>query len=131
MKVTVIKDSVIYEQKIYKKDESFELDNEVAISLLERGYVQIEGGEEVAEALKEAGVDTISVPFQREELEAMEYKEVVALAKDLGLNAGGKKAEIIERILEFHADEEAGDDEELADGESESDELPQTDMPEM
>ena len=122
--VTVIKDSVIYDQKIYKKGESFDLDEKMAISLMEREYVYITGDEKVAEVLAENGVDTISIPFERAELELMEHKEIVQLAKDLGLKASGKKAEIIERILEFHAEEEFADDE------AEDTEMPNTDMPE-
>ena len=123
MKVKVVKDSVIHGQKIYKTDETFELNDDVAISLLERGYVEIEGGEEVAKALAEKGIETLNVPFEREQLEAMDYKELAQLAKDLGVKVSRKKDELVERILEFHADEEVA-------GETESDELPNTEMPE-
>ena len=122
MKVTVVKDSVIYNQTIYKKDESFECDDAIAISLLEREYVSIEGGEEVAQALTDAGIETLTVPFERAELELLDRAELVQLAKDLGVKANGKSEEIIERILEVHVDEEE-------DSES-TDDMPATGMPE-
>lgn len=130
MKVTVIRDSVIHAQQIYKVGDSFELDDDVAISLMDRGYVSIIGDEGTVEVLEEKGVTTMNVPFERADLELMEYRELVTLANELGLKVGRKKKdEVIERILEFRADEEV---EEIAhDEESETDELPNTDMPDM
>lgn len=124
MKVTVIKDSVIYQQTIYKEGQSFDCDDAIATSLLERGYVSVKGGEETAKALADAGIETLDVPFNREQLEEMDRTELIALAKDLGLKASGKNSEIIERIVEFHEIEEIeNNDEELG-------EMPDTGMPE-
>lgn len=124
VKVTVIKDSVIHRQQIYKINDSFMLDDKVAVRLLEDGYVSIEGGEEVAEVLAEAGIETLDVPFQKNQLEEMEYAEVVQLAKDLGVKASGKKTDIIERILESQSDDEVIEDD------ADCDEAPNTGMPE-
>ena len=39
------------------------------------------------------------LPQSREDFVAIPYKEVVSMAKGMGINAGGKKAEIVSRIL--------------------------------
>ena len=124
MEVKVIKDSVLYNQSIYKKDETMIVDDKIAVSLMERGYVQIEGGEEISQLLEDEGVETLDVPFDKEQLEKMDYKEIVQLAKDLDIKASGKKEEIIERLLESNVEDDEFLNEELSD-----DELPNTDMP--
>ena len=125
MKVIVIKDSVIHGQRIYKTGEAFELDNAVAQSLIERGYVtpEIHQPEDLPSNSDEEPIGGIE--YSREELAKFDRKELQRLAKNLGVKASGTNEEIIERVAELHAVEETADDEELGE-----DELPNTSMPE-
>lgn len=57
-----------------------------------------------AEVKKAAAKRTVKktpkqLPQSREDFVAIPYKEVVSMAKGMGINAGGKKAEIVSRIL--------------------------------
>lgn len=114
MNVTVIKDSVIYNGKIYAKDESFEANDLIGKSLIERGYVA-----EVDEA------KVLTGHLDKTQLEEMSYNDLKALASQMDLSAKGSKAELIERICgaEVSVDEDAVDEET-------TDEMPDTSMPE-
>lgn len=126
MKVIVCKEdeSVIYNSNIYRHGESFEVDDAIGKSLIDRGYVA------AADAAGEG--DT---------LEGMSYPKLKKLAAEMGVAATGTKDELIERIRNAGetADETETEDEEESEGgevegEEESgetaDELPNTDMPE-
>lgn len=126
MKVTVIKEneSVIYNGEIYRHGESFEVEDAIGESLMDRGYVSedfpvAEDEAEEQEAAVESG-----------ELGEMSYADLKSLAAQLGLDAKGRKDELIERIrahAENRPDEDAAD---LNDADESADELPNTDMPE-
>ena len=122
MKVTVIKndESVIYGGNIYKCGESFEVDDLIGKSLMERGYVAAEG-----ESQTESG------HLDEAQLRAMPYPSLKRLAADMGVSAVGDKETLIARICAVEVDCEApSDDEEEFEDEEPSDELPNTDMPE-
>ena len=126
MKVTVTKEneSVIYNGTIYSHGQSFDVDDAIGKSLMERGYVS------------DASSDAASGGNL---LETLSYPELKKLAAEKGVAATGKKEDLIARILaaeaedEYEADEEqdAAEDEEpkAAEDESEADELPNTSMP--
>ena len=129
MNVTVIKEqeSVIYNGVIYYHGDSFEVDEAIGESLMERGYVAItaaapadeapvEDTEEAVEELQEAVVEA-------DELEGMSYSELKRIAAQKGLSAIGKKDELIARIREAEMPVEEAE-------ESDCEELPNTAMPE-
>lgn len=121
MKVTVIKDSVIYKGVIYTVNDTFDADDAIAVSLEKRGYV--------TPAIEVVNVETVDeeVPttghLDSEDLANMSYQDLKKLASDLGLSANGKKEELIERIS-------ACEVEVPSDAVVEEDELPNTSMPE-
>ena len=121
MKVTVIKDSVIYKAIIYKVNETFDADDAIAIALEKRGYV--------TPAIEVGNIEIVEdeVPstghLDKGQLEDMSYQELKKLASDLGVSADGKKADLIERILAVEV-------EIPSDAVVEEDELPNTSMPE-
>ena len=132
MKVTVIKDSVIYNGVIYKEEQSFEACDAIAESLIERGYVK-----EITEAPIMTG------NLDRNQLEEMSYPELKRLASQMGLSANGKKDELIARICAVEVDvevegdntdddENAAPDENVGDteGDNSNGDLPNTSMPE-
>ena len=125
MKVTVIKDkeSVIYNGKIYGKGDSFDADDLIAKSLIERGYVSASSSEEEGEAVVHTGT------LDESQIKEMSYPELKKLAAEMGLDASGKKDELIARICatEIGVEADAVVDPE---GEESSDEMPNTDMPE-
>ena len=89
--VTNKNESVIYNGVIYKHEDAFEADDAIAKSLIERGYVK-----EVTTEADEAEVKTGYL--DKAQLEEMPYPELKRLAAQLGLDATGKKADLIERI---------------------------------
>lgn len=111
MIVTVIKqsESVIYNGKIYSCGQSFDVDDLIGKSLMERGYVSVNGESPVTE--EETKKESC--------LQEVPYTELKKLAASLGLPANGKKEELIERISAVENESESG-----------TDELPNTDMPE-
>lgn len=113
MNVTVTKknESVIYNGKIYSHGQSFEVDELIGKSLMERGYV--------SEAAQEP-------PAGENPLEGLSYAQLKKLAAERGVAATGKREELIARIAE--AENDAA--EEQDDTEEATDDLPNTDMPE-
>ena len=115
--VTNKEESVIYNGEIFKDGDVFDAEDIIAKSLIERGYVK-----EVTEAAPAGGEDVqegIGVP---DDLNELSYPELKKLAAKLGLDATGKKDELIARI------NSAGEEVEAV--EEASDELPNTSMPE-
>lgn len=133
MKATVInkEESVIYQGNIYRYGDSFEVDDSIGKSLIERGYIK--GETDNSDLFDEDEVCDVKA-----ELEKMSYPQLKAYASKLGVSASGKKEELIARILEFLAEDENEDetDFEEVDGkdsdedEEPGDELPNTSMPE-
>lgn len=124
MNVTVTKknESVIYNGKIYSHGQSFEVDDVIGKSLMERGYVSSAEVEDEAE-LHDAVVDS-------GDLDKMSAADLKSLAAQLGLDAKGRKDELIQRIR-AHAEAAPEESDDLEDSDAEeSDELPNTDMPE-
>lgn len=123
MNVTVIKnnESVIYEGKIYSHGQSFEVDDLIGKSLMERGYVAISVSESVDEVTTpsddEDNTDDVSIAS----LENAPYTELKKMAASMGLDSSGKKKDLIARII--GAEQNTDEDEPL-------DDLPNTDMPE-
>lgn len=135
MKVIVIKEneSVIYNGIIYKNGEAFEANDLIAKSLIERGYVKEENSEE--EAKMQTGY------LDKEQLEAMSYPDLKSLASQMGLDAKGKKEELIARICEAEVNVEEETTEGITEDENteganseeettEGGDLPNTSMPE-
>jgi len=124
MNVTVIKnnESVIYDGKIYSHGQSFEVDDLIGKSLMERGYVAMSIPDSVIEATTspdgEGNTDDVSI---KASLENASYTELKKMAASMGLNANGKKTDLIARII--GAEQDTEEDEALGD-------LPNTDMPE-
>lgn len=127
MIVTVIKDneSVIYNNKIYSKGQSFEVDDIIGKSLMERGYVAMDVTDSDADVETspddEGNTDDTSTNAS---LEEASYTELKKMAASMGLNANGKREELIARIIEAEQGAEQESDEEEA-----LDDLPNTDMP--
>lgn len=128
MKVTVIKkdESVIYNGVIYRNGESFDADDLIGQSLVERGYVTT-AIPEVTPAIPddegEAEDNSANVSLQE-----ASYTELKKLAASMGLPANGKKNDLIARIT---AAQEAADTEVTDEADEEiPDDLPNTDMPE-
>lgn len=119
MNVTVTKEneSVIYNGKIYSHGQSFDVDEVIGKSLIERGYV--------------AAADAVCA---EKSLEDLSYAELKKLAADMGVSATGKKEELIDRIRsaseEDEAETEAEEEQESEEGEADAEELPNTGMPE-
>lgn len=123
MFVKVIKESVIYNKKIYGKDDSFEINDNIGKSLIERGYVKEVDAEEK---------DVLTGEVDNSQLNELSYQELKALASQNGLSAKGTKDELIARIRESaEAIPEATEpkEEEIADDDISGD-LPNTSMPE-
>lgn len=124
MNVTVTKknESVIYNGKIYSHGQSFDVDDVIGKSLMERGYVssaEVKDEEELQDAVADS-----------DDLDKMSYPDLKSLAAQLGLDAKGRKDELIERIR-AHAEAAPEEHDDLDDSApEESDELPNTDMPE-
>lgn len=121
MNLTVIKDSVIYNGKIYENGETIENANEViGKSLIERGYV-----EEINEA------EILTGHLDETQLHEMSYQDLKRLAAQMGLDTTGKKDELIARIsgVEVNTDADAVTEDEPSEEET-SEGLPNTSMPE-
>lgn len=117
MNLTVIKDSVIYNGKIYAKGEVIENANEViGKSLIERGYV-----EETNEA------DILTGHLDEAQLQEMSYQDLKRLASQMGLDTTGKKGDLIARISGVEVSTE---DDAVIGEDNPSDNLPNTSMPE-
>lgn len=104
MLIEIIKEneSVIYQGSIFKKGDVLKMDDAVAASLMKRGYVAAVKAETIAvepDAEETAEENQIAGHLDREQLEEMTYQELKKLAADMGLDANGKKAELIERIV--------------------------------
>lgn len=127
MKVTVTKqnESVIYNGVIYTHGKSFDADEQIAKSLIERGYVEAE--EAAPDVEDEADMQTGYLDAAQ--LAEMPYPELKRLAAQMGVDATGKKEELIARIcavevgIEDEAVVESEEDEPAGD-------LPNTSMPE-
>lgn len=115
MNVTVTKEneSVIYNGKIYSHGQAFDVDDVIGKSLVERGYV--------AETAQTA-------PEGENSLEDLTYAELKKLAAERGVEATGRKVDIIARLRAMESDSEEADD--LSNDEENPDELPNTGMPE-
>ena len=117
MKVIVTKknESVIYNGNIYSHGQSFDVDEVIGKSLMERGYVAADGAADAEKSLED-----------------MSYPELKKLAAEMGLSATGKKEDLIARINgASEEDETEADDEEQESEEDETaDDLPNTGMPE-
>lgn len=122
MRVTVIKDSVIYNGKIIENGKSFDANDLIGQSLIERGYVAIAGS--VEETVDEAKV--LTGHLDEAQLRGMSYADLKRLAAQMELDAKGTKEELINRITAEEVDvpEEAVVEDEI------SDEMPDTSMPE-
>lgn len=124
MQVTVIHptESVIYNGVIHKCGQSFDVEDSIGKSLIERGYVSAEGDANVEGHLDKA------------QLMAMSYPTLKRLAADMGVSAVGNKETLVARICaatvycepqsEVEADSVEG--EALEDT---ADDLPNTSMP--
>ena len=127
--VKVIKDSVIYDGKIYKLDDTFKLDDIIATELIKNGNVVAFQEAEIIEPdnAEDSQVeqDVLTGTLDAEDLKSMKKDDLVRLAQQMGLDTKGTKDELIERIsnVEVEVDEEEEDDVE------ETDELPNTSMP--
>lgn len=123
MIITVIKDSVIYNGKIYNNGDTIENANEiVAKSLIERGYVkEIDADEK----------ELLTGHLDEAQLKEMSYQELKKLAAQMELDTSGKKEDLIARICntEVSVEKEAVVEEEIS-GEETTDEMPNTSMPE-
>ena len=120
MIVTVIKknESVIYGGKIYTSGQSFEVDESIGKSLIERGFVAL--------ASPPSSPKTEENDGDSSDLHEKSYAELKKLAGQMGISANGKKDELIARIesAREEVEAEAGEEEDF------SDDLPNTDMPE-
>lgn len=116
-------ESVIYNGEIYGYDDTFEVDDAIGKSLIERGLIsgetdkenlfsedEVADGEEIREAIE-----------MREDIDEMSYQELKSYASKLMISASGTKGELIERIKMYLAN--------LPEAE-ETEELPDTSMPE-
>ena len=123
MKVIVINknESVIYNSKIYREDDTFEADDVVAKSLIERGYVK-----EVTSPDAEAEAEVQTGYLDKSQLEDMSYSSLKRLAAQMGLDATGKKPDLIARIS---AEEVTVGEETEAEAEETDGDLPNTAMP--
>ena len=112
MNVTVTKEneSVIYNGKIYTHGMSFDVEDVIGNSLMNRGYVSVTSQE---------------APAPENDLEGLTYAELKKLAAERGVEATGRKVDIIARLRGIEAA-----DEEAEDLDEEADELPNTGMPE-
>lgn len=133
MLIKVIKDSVIYRGVIYPLDKEFECDDAIAESLIGRGYVEpVRGFYEEEELENEVTSDNEEVKGHLDPTDLAEnysYQELKKLASDLGVSANGKKEELIERICSVEVGYSPDAVVEVEE-EEESDELPNTSMPE-
>lgn len=125
MKVTVTHptDSVIHNGVIHKFGQSFEVEDSIGKSLMERGYVAAEG-----EAMEEAHLD-------RAQLMAMPYASLKRLAADMGLSSIGNKEALVSRICDatVYCEPQSEVEEDSVEGddlEDTADDLPNTSMPE-
>lgn len=123
MKVTVTKEneSVIYNGKIYSHGESFDVADVIGQSLMDRGYVS--STEQVEEADLQTGY------LDENQLQEMSYSDLKRLAAQMGVDATGKKDELIARISSVEVGFEPEEAEDAEEEES-ADELPNTNMPE-
>lgn len=88
------------------KSEPFELDNREAARLIDAGVAV-----EMEEAVSKETEKTENC-LDLEELKNMDKKELVQMAKDMGIQSYGNKEELIERIISAQKEEqeeEAGD----------------------
>lgn len=107
MKVIVISknESVIYDGKIFKLNDTFEADDAIAASLIERGYVAeaiapvpVEGEvEDPAPSVTDEADEADSIE-ESDGLEEASYTELKKLAASMGLPSNGKRVELIARI---------------------------------
>lgn len=131
-------EAVIYKRKIMAIGDTFDADDTIAESLIERKVVEPaepvpfeeptdeEPVEEEAvgeEPTDEEPVETVKAKWDKDDLMEWDYAEIKKLASDLGIKAVGKKEELIEKICEVEV--EIPLDEIMTE-----DELPATGMPE-
>lgn len=125
MKVTVTHptESVIYNGVIHKFGQTFDVEDSIGKSLMDRGYVAAE-----CDAMEEAHLD-------RAQLMAMPYASLKRLAADMGLSAVGNKETLVSRICDATVYCEPQNEVEAETVEAEAmddtaDDLPNTSMPE-
>lgn len=137
VKVINKSESVIYGSKIYGYEQSFEVDEIIGKSLIERGYVEQAGGvvrEEDAGAKGEQVADDVAEThtgyLDEAQIASMSYQDLKRLAAQMGLDTKGKKDDLIARICaeEVKVDDEAVAEDETTEGETAGD-LPNTSMP--
>ena len=109
VKVIHEKESVIYKEGIYKKDDVFEVDEVIAESLIERGYVvptEVSEAEVIDVEYEEVEeeVETVKGKWDKEDLKTWKVAELKELAEELGIEATGKKEELIEKICEVEVE---------------------------
>ena len=107
MKVTVINnsESVIYNGKIYGYEQSFDVDETIGKSLIDRGYVAETSSHNEVKPVEEQDEEVIDTA-ESNDLEDMSYQELKRMASQLGLDATGKKDELIARINAYNSTEE-------------------------
>ena len=123
MKVTVTHktESVIYNGIIYRNGESFDVEDVIGKSLMDRGYVSSTAP--VEEAEMQTGY------LDENQVNGLSYPDLKRLAAQMGLDATGKKEELVARIC---AEEVGIEDDAAVEAEEDeaADDLPNTDMPE-
>lgn len=121
MKVRVInkKESVIYKCEVHRFGDEFEMDSAIAKNLIEREFIEVVDEE----------AEVLTGHLDKEQLAGMPYKEVQKLAKDIGVDASGKKEEIIERIIAQEVELPFSDIVDEGDEVEEGIEVPNTNMP--
>ena len=90
--------SVIYKDKIYRENDHIEIDDAVGASLVKRGCI-----------IEYSEAEMVKGKWDKEDLKTWKVAELKELAAELGIDATGKKEELIERIcaveVELPADE--------------------------
>lgn len=109
MEVLIIKDSVIKNGEIIPCGNTIELDEENAHRLIKMGIV--EAVDKVHDEALAEEAESLTGYLDAEQLEDMKVEDLRKLAKDMGLDSTGKKAELIERITAEEVQVDVEDDE--------------------
>ena len=126
----IVNESVVYNGSIYKKNDIMNVDDAVGASLVKRGVITaFEETEEesVEEFIEEKSVETVNGKWDKEDLKTWKVAELKELATELGIDATGKKEELIEKIC---ADKAEIPVDAIITEEEAIEELPNTSMPE-
>lgn len=89
----IVKESVIYKGKIYRKNDHIEIDDKVGASLVKRGCI-----------IEYSEAETVKGNWDKEDLKTWKVAELKELAAELGIEATGKKEELIEKICEVEVE---------------------------